>query len=255
MTGHDSAAYGRAIGDDYDRLYPDPPDTEDTVALLAALAEAGPVLELGIGTGRLGLPLVERGLTVAGIEGSQTIADQLRAKPRGSEIEVAVGDFAGARVDGAFSLVALVFNTIFALPDREAQQRCFANAARHLRPGGRFVVEAFVLAGDQLDGRWWVRPRNVGDDHVELQLGRYEIATERLERALVHLTPDGTRMVNVRDTYAWPGELDLMAGQAGFVLQERWGGWRRERFSAASEKHVTVYRLSGPDGDAPHRPE
>ncbi len=243
MEKHDPAAYGRSVGSDYDALYPDPPDTPAAVSALAELAGSGALLEFGIGTGRLGLPLVARGVTVAGIEGSAGLAAQLRAKPRGEEIEVVVGDFADSVVPGSFSVVVLAVNTIFAMSTREAQIQCFANARRHLAPGGCFVVEAFILRGDQLEGRWYVQPRHVLDGHVELQVARYDPAVHLIERTLVHLTPAGSRFLSVVDNYAWPGELDLMARAAGLGLRARWGGWDGEPYSAASDKHVSVYEL------------
>lgn len=246
---HDPAAYGRSVGPDYDALYPDPPDTQTAVSRLAELAGAGTLLEFGVGTGRLALPLVERGLTVAGIEGSELLAEQLRAKPRGNEVDVVVGDFADTVVAGSFSVVLLAANTIFAMSSREAQIQCFANAVRHLAPGGCFVIEAFILRGDQLEGRWYVQPRHVLDQHVELQVARYDPAVHMIERTLVHLTPTGSRFVSVVDNYAWPGELDLMARAAGLQLRSRWGGWDSQPFTAASEKHVSIYDL--PDGAPP----
>lgn len=138
----DPSAYGRSISDIYDETVEHLP-TEATVELLHLLADGGPVLEFGIGTGRLALPLTARGVTVAGIDGSPDMVAVLRAKPGGEHLQVAVGDFATTRVDGLFSLVALTTNTIFALPSQDAQVACFRNAAAHLRPGGRFVVEAW----------------------------------------------------------------------------------------------------------------
>ncbi len=243
MEKHDPAAYGRSVGADYDALYPDPADTQTAVSRLAELAGSGALLEFGIGTGRLGLALLERGVTVAGIEGSEMLAQQLRAKRRGDEIDVVVGDFADAVASGSFSVVLLALNTIFAISTREAQIQCFANAARHLAPGGCFVVEAFILRGEQLEGRWYVQPRHVLDQHVELQVARYDPAVHLIERTLVHLTPTGTRFVSVVDNYAWPGELDLMARAAGLQLRSRWSGWDRAPFGAGSEKHVSVYEL------------
>jgi len=169
------------------------------------------------------------------------MVEQLRAKPRGDEIPVAVGDFAEATVDGTFSLVVLALNTIFALADRDAQLACFANAAAHLDPGGVFVVEAFVLRPEQVAGGWSMQPRMVQDQHVELELSRYDAATGRIERKLVHLLPDGNKIVDVVDVYASPGELDLMAHAAGLRLRDRWADWAAAPYTSASTKHVSVY--------------
>jgi SAM-dependent methyltransferase len=240
MSDHDPSAYGASVGD-YDELYGRLPETDEAVERLFALAGGGAVLEFGIGTGRLALPLAERGLSVAGIEGSQAMADQLRAKTGGDAIEVAIGDFSVVGLDRTFALVALALNTVFALADREAQLACFANAARHLEPGGVFVVEAFVLRPDQLGGGWAITPRIVEADHVELELSRYDAASSRVERTLVHLGPMGTQVVPVVDVYASPGELDLMATAAGLRLRQRWEDWRETAFGALSARHVSVY--------------
>ena len=244
MSPHDSGAYGEGVGADYDALYPEAHlETEAAIAALAALAKpaGGSVLEFGIGTGRLALPLLDHGLRVAGIEASPTMLERLSAKPRADEIQVVEGDFAEQRVEGRFGVVALTFNAIFALPTREAQIACFRNAERHLERGGAVVVEAFVLGPEHLRGEWSIQPRYVGHEHVELQLARYDAGTQRIERTLVHLRPSGVRLVAVEDTYAWPGELDLMARAAGLRLRKRDGGWSGEEFDSASRRHVSVY--------------
>lgn len=240
MSEHDPAAYGEHVGD-YDELYGRLPETDAAVERLAALAGDGPVLEFGIGTGRLAFGLLERGLEVAGIEGSQAMADQLHAKPHGDRIEVAIGDFSVARVERSFSLVVLALNTVFALAGRDAQLACFANAEQHLEPGGAFVVEAFVLRPDQLGGGWSINPRIVDADHVELELSRYDAASNRIDRTLVHLGARGTRIVPVVDVYASPRELDLMALAAGLHLRDRWEDWGGRPFGSASARHVSVY--------------
>ena len=241
MTDHDPTAYGQGVSADYDAFYARLPETDEAIERLAQLAGNGRVLELGIGTGRLALGLVERGLEVAGIEGSPEMVEQLHAKPRGAEIPVAVGDFAETTVDGTFSLVVLALNTIFALADPDAQLATFANAAAHLDPGGAFVVEAFVVRPDQLSGEWVVSPRMVEDEHVELEVSRYDAATGRIARKLVHLLPHGNSIVSVNDVYASPGELDLMARAAGLTLRDRWSSWVGAPYLTGSRKHVSVY--------------
>lgn len=240
MSDHDPTAYGRSVADEYDALYAELTDTEAVATVLAELAGDGAALEFGIGTGRLGIALAQRGVKVAGIEGSEDMAELLRAKPEAEGIEVAVGDFADTKVAGDFAVVFIAFNTIFALPTQDAQISCFENAADHLRPGGCFVVEAVVLRPDQLDGRRQVHPRTVSADGVELQISQYDPVEQRMERTLVHITRSGNRFVPVRDRYAWPAELDLMARIAGLRKRERWGGWHHEPFVTSSQ-HVSVY--------------
>ena len=172
----------------------------------------------------------------------ETMIAQLRTKPRGDEIEVVQGDFLKTRVEGCFSVVVLGFNGIFGPADRDAQIACFRNAACHLEPQGCFVVEAFVLRPEQLHGDWWIMPRSVQHEHIELQICRYEVAAHILERTMVHLRPDGLRFVKLADRYAWPGELDLMARAAGLMLRSRNGGWRGETFGPSTYTHVSVYQ-------------
>jgi SAM-dependent methyltransferase len=252
MKSHDPGTYGTKVGADYDLLYPDDPvETEAIVAALAALARdgvtGGSVLEFGIGTGRLGLPLLEHGLRVAGIEASETMVEQLRAKPRGDEIEIVLGDFLSVNTGATFSVVLLAFNGIFGPANRDAQIACIRNAARHLEPAGCFVVETFVLRPEQMRGDWWIWPRSVQHEHVELQLSRYDTASQVLERTMVHLRPEGLRFLKLTDRYAWPGEIDLMAREAGLRLQSRSGGWRGEPFTASSHMHVSVYERAASD--------
>jgi SAM-dependent methyltransferase len=245
VHGYDPAAYGERLGADYDKLYPAGAlETEATVEFLVELAERRPqrsVLELGIGTGRLAIELHRRGLRVAGIDASERMVAALREKAPAAQIEIAIGDYVSTRIDGSFSVVALVFNNILDPRGLTAQLELFGNAARHLSPGGFFVVEAFVLGDEAKDGSWTVSPRYVGDEHVELQLSRYDIDTGTLERTLVHLGPEGSGFVSVRDAYAGPAELDVMAHVNGMIRVERYSNWRRAPFTAHSRRHISVY--------------
>lgn len=247
MNFYDPAAYGDQLGASYDTLYPaDGLESEATVELLGALAAARPgrsVLELGVGTGRLALGLLERGLRVAGIDASRGMVDALRAKPRGDEIDVVLGDYTTTQVKGSFSVVALVFNNVLDRRGLDAQLALFRNAARHLEPGGCFVIEAFVLDDTARDGSWQVQPRYVGKSHVELQLARFDIQTNRLARTLVHLRPEGLEFITVEDSYSAPGELDVMAHVSGMSRVARYADWHRAPFAANSRRHVTVYQL------------
>ncbi|MFD0476968.1 class I SAM-dependent DNA methyltransferase [Nonomuraea thailandensis] len=186
----DPSAYGRSISDIYDETVEHLP-TEATVELLHLLADGGPVLEFGIGTGRLALPLTARGVTVAGIDGSPDMVAVLRAKPGGEHLQVAVGDFATTRVDGLFSLVALTTNTIFALPSQDAQVACFRNAAAHLRPGGRFVVEAWVPDPAAFHRGASLRLLALGHDVVVAEAARISPAEQLMATTKVRLTAEG----------------------------------------------------------------
>lgn len=247
MSAYDPAAYGDRLGSDYDALYPaDALETEAAVALLSELAEACPgraVLEFGIGTGRLALPLLDRGLRVAGIDASRRMVEALRAKPGGEQVTIEIGDYATTRVGGRFSVAALVFNNILDPRGISAQLAIFENAARHLESGGYFVIEAFVLDDNARSGAWTVIPRYVGETHVELQMARFDIATNRLERTLVHLRANEMSFVSVRDSYAAPGELDVMAHVNALERIARYESWSRLPFTAQSRRHITIYQL------------
>ena len=247
MEDYGSATYGDRIADVYDSWAGVPADSDDAVAFLAERAGGGPVLELGIGTGRIALPLAARGLEVQGVDASERMVARLRAKPGGDRIPVAVGDFAevGALPLGpaAFSLVLVVFNTFFALPDQEAQVRCFAGVAARLAPGGAFVIEAFVpdVARFQ-QGRHHVAALDVGVERVRLDVSVHDQVEQRVRAQHVVLDAEGVRLYPVQIRYAWPSELDLMARMAGLRLDERWSDWRAEPFTAQSTRHVSVYR-------------
>jgi SAM-dependent methyltransferase len=241
-AGHDPEAYGLSIAEEYDALYDDVLDTATTVAVLVDLAGGGPVLEFGIGTGRLALPLAATGLDVVGVEASELMVDQLRAKPGGERIPVAIGDFADVRVPGRFSLVVLAFNTIFALPTEDAQVACFVNAARHLVPGGRFVVDSWVLDPARFTEGASVAVRYVTSDRVSLDAAVYDAVTSRMQTVQVVLSDGRARLFPANHRYVGPTELDLMARVAGLDLEARWAGWDRAPFGADSRAHVSVYR-------------
>jgi SAM-dependent methyltransferase len=248
VHGYDPAAYGDRLGADYDTIYPAKGlETDATVDFLAELAERHPdpsVLEFGIGTGRLAIELHRRGLRVAGIEASKRMVAALRDKAPTAEIDIAIGDYVSTRVPGSFSVVALVFNNVLDPRGLPAQLALFGNAARHLAPRGYFAIEAFILGEDARDGSWTMTPRYVGTDHVELQLARYDIESGKLERTLVHLRPEGSEFVTVRDAYAGPGELDVMAHVHGMTRIARYASWTRAAFTAHSRRHISVYERS-----------
>jgi len=241
VPDHDAATYGDRIADVYDGWFAVPPDTQDTVALLSDLAGAGPVLELGIGTGRIALPLAQRGHEVHGVDASEAMVEKLRSKAGGEDIPVTIGDFAEVDVEGAFSLVYVVFNTFFALLSQEDQVRCFSNIARRLREGGVFVIEAFVPDTTRWDRDQRMEAHHVENDSVVLGVSRHDPVEQRIASNHLLVSEGGVKLYPVRLRYAWPSELDLMARLAGLRLRERWGGWHREPFTASSGKHVSVY--------------
>jgi Methyltransferase domain len=203
------------------------------VDFLAELAGDGAALELGIGTGRIALPLSQRGIRVHGINLSSDMVAKLREKPGAESIEVTIGDFATTKVKGTFSLAYIVWNTINNLTTQEAQVACFENAAAHLRSGGCFVVEVGVPSREPLS------VFDLGDRHVGID--EYEADTQRLVSHHFWLVDGRWERVSMPFRSVSPAELDLMARLAGMRLRERWSGWRREPFTSESTKHVSVW--------------
>jgi SAM-dependent methyltransferase len=232
-----------AVYDDYKN---DPTRTEfaaediaATAEFLAPLAGDGPALEFGVGTGRIALPLAERGVPTHGIDLSRPMVDRLKAKPGGDDIDVTIGDFATTSVEGSFSLVYLICNTIMNLTTQEAQVACFRNAAAHLRPGGRFVIKVMVPDLQRLPPGETFHVFAASDEHWGID--EYDIATQGL---ISHHFEKLDRRLARSSTlfrYVWPSELDLMAELAGMRLRERWEGWKREPFTSESRKHVSVW--------------
>ncbi|WP_030745875.1 class I SAM-dependent methyltransferase [Streptomyces sp. NRRL S-31] len=213
-----------------------------TLAFLAELAGDGPALEFAIGTGRVGVPLRERGVPVTGIELSEHMTAVLRRKADEETLPVTVGDMATTVVPGAFTLVYLVYNTITNLLTQDEQVECFRNAARHLRPGGRFVIELNVPPLRFLPPGQVAVPFDVSERH--LGFDTFDLVEQVLESH--HLTRDGDdgryRRGSSRHRYAWPAELDLMARIAGLGLERRVADWDGTPFTQDSAKHVSVWR-------------
>jgi SAM-dependent methyltransferase len=240
MERYAAKTYGERIADVYDTHY----STIDPglVGFLAARAGDGPVLELGIGTGRVALPLAERGVTVHGLDASPAMVAKLRAKPGGDAIPITMGDFADFELDDRFALAYVVFNTFFGLLTQEAQVQCFERVAAHLVPGGRFVLECFVPdLGRFRNGQSTVTTK-LELDEVRLDASLHDAAEQwvRAQHVIVHA--GGIELFPVSLRYAWPSELDLMARIAGLEREARFGGWGEEPFTGESRTHVSVYR-------------
>jgi SAM-dependent methyltransferase len=236
------------FGEEIAARYDDPSDErfqpaaiDPVVDFLAVLAGDGAALELGIGTGRIALPLAQRGVEVHGIDLSSAMVARLRAKPGGADIPVVIGDFATARAEGTFSLAYLVFNTIHNLTTQDAQVACFANVAAHLEAGGHFVIEVGVPQLQRLPPGETVRPFALTPTH--LGFDEYDVANQGLISHHYELVDGAWRAHSVPFRYVWPAELDLMARLAGMTIVERWGGWRREPFTSESTSHVSVWRM------------
>lgn len=239
MTIYQANTYGERIADVYDDWYVS--YDEAAVTVLGELAQGGRVLELGIGTGRIALPLLRRGVEVHGIDASEAMAAKLRAKPGGDRVPVTIGDFADVPVEGQFSLIFVMFNTFFALLTQEDQARCFVNVASHLSPTGLFAMEAFVPDLTRFQGGQAMRVVHLGLDEVRLDATLHDPVNQRIRSQHVVLSEGGIRLFPVDLRYAWPSELDLMARLAGLRLVHRWGNWQKAVFSAESGRHISVY--------------
>ncbi len=212
---------------------------EPAVGLLAGLAGGGPALELGIGTGRIALPLARRGIRVQGIDLSRAMVARLRAKPGGDAIGVTIGDFATTAAGGRFCVAYLVFNTIMNLTTQEAQVACFRNVAAQLEPGGCFVIEVMVPELRKLPPGQNAVPFHVSPQRWAFDV--YDTATQAMSSNYVTVSGSRGEYRSIPFRYVWPAELDLMARLAGMRLRERWGGWAREPFTSDSQQHVSIW--------------
>ena len=235
--------FGEPVAETYDEYSAEmfrPEVVDPVVDFLAGLAGDGAALELGIGTGRIALPLAARGVRVQGIDLSEAMVARLRAKPGGANVPVTIGDFATTKVAGTFSLAYLVFNTISNLTTQDEQVACFENVAAHLEPGGCFVIEVGVPDLQRLPRGERFVMFHVGDTHVGID--EYDVARQGLvSHHLQQTEGDAFRRSSGPFRYVWPSELDLMARIAGMTLRERWAGWKREPFTSESTKHVSVW--------------
>jgi len=240
----DDGYFGESVAARYDddaEMF-DPVVVDPTVEFLAGLAGNGRALELGIGTGRIALPLARRGVPVHGIDLSNAMVARLRAKSGGEEIGVTIGDFATTTVDGSFSLAYLVFNTIMNLTTQAAQVACFRNVAAHLEPGGAFVIEVGVPGLRRLPPGETVHAFHFSE--TRWGLDEYDVANQGLVSHHVTLADGHLERNSIPFRYVWPAELDLMAELAGMTLRGRWSGWRREPFTSESDTHVSVWEKS-----------
>jgi SAM-dependent methyltransferase len=230
------------IATEYESRWPEihaPEVVESAVAFLAAEARGGAALELGVGTGRLALPLSRRGVRIHGIDISEDVLAQLRGRPGSEAVTLTTGDFATARVDGTFRLAYLVRNTIMNLTTQEEQVACFDNVARHLEPGGRFVMEVMVPQLRRLPPGETVRAFKISPTRLGFE--EYEFATQRSWSHHYWVIDGRLETFSAPFRYVWPSELDLMARLAGMALLERLADWDRSPFTGESESHISVW--------------
>lgn len=244
MENYNAETYGERWAATYDAWSEErftPAMTQAAVDALAEMAGSGTALELGIGTGRVALPLARRGVDVWGIDASPAMVDKLRQKPGGDAVAVTLGDFSDFDLDRQFDVIFVVFNTLFVLPTQEDQLRCFGAVARHLGDAGVFVIEAFVPDLSRYDGDQTVRALRITADGLVFDASLHDPVTQTTRSQHVTVTEAGIELRPIHIRYAWPSELDLMARVAGLQLQQRWGGWDRSPFTASSTTHISVY--------------
>jgi SAM-dependent methyltransferase len=239
---HQDGYFGEHVAATYDESEAqmfEPGVVDAAAGVLAELAGGGRALELGIGTGRIALPLARRGVPVHGIDMSRAMVARLRAKPGGDAIGVTIGDFATTRAEGTFSVAYLVFNTIMNLTTQNAQVACFRNVAAHLEPGGCFVIEVMTPDLRRLPPGQTAVPFEVGQTRWAFDV--YDVATQAMSSNYLKIDGCRAEYTSIPFRYVWPAELDLMAQLAGLWLRERWQGWRQEPFTSESRQHVSVW--------------
>ncbi|MFI8984062.1 class I SAM-dependent methyltransferase [Streptomyces antimycoticus] len=241
MQGYESSTYGDHMTDHDAIGWPAAKDEDAAVGFLVDVSKPGHALELGVGTGRVALPLAERGVRVTGIDASPVMLQQMADKPGSAQVRAVEGDFAEAAVDGTFDLVYAVQHTFFLLRDQETQIRCFQNVAARLAPGGAFVLQLFVPDPHRLIQPQASDALHVALDQVVLRVSKFDRVTQTVNRQYVAITEGGTKLYPMMFRYAWPTELDLMARLAGLRLEGRWDGWSRAPFTAEGG-YVVVYR-------------
>jgi SAM-dependent methyltransferase len=242
MQTYTETTYGDKIADIYDDWYENYQPA--AIETLAALAQGGPALELGIGTGRIALPLQDKGIMVHGIEASEKMVARLQAKPGGYRIPITLGDFGTVPVTGHFPLIYVVFNTLFALRTQDEQLRCFKNVAAHLTPDGVFVTETFMPDMKRFQRDQSIHLVAMDDGYLRIDVTRHDPVQQTIYSQHVAWTESGARFYPVRLRYIWPSELNLMAQLAGLMLAERWGDWDKRPFDQNSSRLISVFKLA-----------
>jgi len=244
MNGYGPETYGESFADVYDDWYGDISDVDATVAGIAALADGGPVLELGAGTGRLAIPLAEQGLDVVAVDASPAMLQRLAAKPGAAAVRTIEADMAAPPVSpDHFSVAFVAFNTFFNLTDDDAQRRCVGSLARAVRPDGRVVIEAFVPPADGL-AAGGISMRKIAESHVVLSVSHHENSAQRIEGKHIEISPEGVVVRPWRLHYRTAAQLDALFADGGFELEARHADWRGSPFGEDSDVHVSVYRRS-----------
>jgi SAM-dependent methyltransferase len=239
MDDYRADSWGNAFADVYDDVAGQRADTTACVETLASLANKRSVLELGVGTGRIAIPLALKGCRVVAVDGSEQMLDKLRAKPGANRLFLVCGDLADVPVEGSFELIYVVYNTLNCLSSQTDQVRCFRNVAQRLRPGGAFVVETFIPWKLLADGS--LRVAEVAENSVTIGFISADTVRQTLDTQMVRVNRQGVSLHPARYRYVWPSELDLMAQLAGLRLQERWSDWEKRAFTSESAAQISVF--------------
>jgi SAM-dependent methyltransferase len=239
MDNYSEETYGEHIAGIYDQWYSE--FDLSAIQTLSELAQGKPALELGIGTGRIAIPLSQTGVPVHGLDISESMVAKLRLKPGGEGIPVTMGNFVDVAVEGQFSLIYVVFNTLYSLLTQQEQVRCFQNVARHLTADGVFVIEGFVPDLSRFHRGQSVSVNTIAQNEVRLDVSEIEFDRQVISSQHSVFTDKGNRFYPVKLRYIWPSEMDLMAQLAQLRLKERWSDWKKSAFTAESGKHISVY--------------
>jgi SAM-dependent methyltransferase len=241
MQGFTLSTYGDRWAEVYDEWFEHAEETQEAVQFLWSFVRGGTAFELGVGTGRIALPLADRGVSVRGIESSEQMIQRLRTKPGSDRVQVEMGDFAEIDTDSTYSLIYCVFSSLWCLPTQERQVLCFENVGKHLDTDGVFVVDTFIPDVTRYTENERTATTRITVDEVRLETTIHDPLAQRLDSHSVVVREDGMKLFPLSLRYVWPAEMDLMAMIAGLELKDRWGGWMREPFTASSEAAISVY--------------
>ena len=243
MKGFGPESFGDFNAEGYDDWYGNPSVelTEKTVNVLVELAEGGAILELAVGTGRVAIPLANKGLYVSGIEASSKMIAKLKEKPGSSELVVIQGNMAEFNIDASYKLIFLVFNTLFNLNSQKEQARCFNTVSKHLDKGGKFLIETYVPEPEHYEKGENLKTVHISLDRTVIEACMHDVNKQTVDYQYIEITEQGIRMHPLPIRYSWPSEIDLMAENAGLKLFQRWADWQKTPFTSSSKSHISVY--------------
>jgi len=239
MENYGPSTYGDTIAEVYDNIYQYV--NPDMIERLYECAPNGQVFELGIGTGRIAIPLLNRGINIDGIDSSAAMIEKLKTKLNGRHIGLQIGDFSKFKTVKKYDLIYIVFNTLYGLLTQEDQMNCFRCVSDALKPKGRFVIEGFVPDVTRFDRGQTIRTDEIETNLVQLECSKHDLINQRVDSQIIRITENGIKLIPVNVRYVWPSELNLMAKITGFELSERWSNWKKDNFNSDSLSHISIY--------------